>query len=129
MGDGGQKYSWVHVEDLFRAVLFLHEHPGITGPVNIAAPHVVTNAELMAAVRAAIRVPFGLPTPAWLLTLGAVFIRTETELVLKSRWVSSRKLQDAGFTFQHPDLGGALGHRGGGIAGRGGTRGAKEAVR
>ncbi|MHA7306086.1 TIGR01777 family oxidoreductase [Arthrobacter sp. TMN-49] len=108
MGVGRQKYSWIHVDDLFRAVLFLHEHREITGPVNIAAPHVVTNAELMAAVRAANGVRFGLPTPAWLLTIGAVIIRTETELVLKSRWVSARKLQDAGFIWLHPDLGGAL---------------------
>lgn len=108
MGDGQQKYSWVHVEDLFRAVLFLHEHREITGPVNIAAPEVVTNAELMAAVRAANGVRFGLPAPAWLLKMGAVAIRTETELVLKSRWVSARKLQDAGFGFLHPDLDGAL---------------------
>ncbi|MHA7271026.1 TIGR01777 family oxidoreductase [Arthrobacter sp. HLT1-20] len=108
MGDGQQKYSWIHVEDLFRAVLFLHEHREITGPVNIAAPEVVSNAELMAAVRAANRVPFGLPTPAWLLMIGAVFIRTETELVLKSRWVSSGTLQAAGFTWLHPDLASAL---------------------
>ncbi|MEO6529589.1 MAG: TIGR01777 family oxidoreductase [Specibacter sp.] len=130
MGDGGQKYSWVHVEDLFRAVLFLHEHRDIAGPVNIAAPEVVTNAELMAAVRAANGIPFGLPTPAWLLKIGAVFIRTETELVLKSRWVAARKLQDAGFIFQHPDLGGALAAiAGAAITGRGGTAAAKEPVR
>lgn len=108
MGDGGQKFSWVHVEDLFRAVLFLHEHGELSGPVNIAAPEVLTNAGLMAAVRRANRAPFGVPTPAWLLKLGAVLIRTETELVLKSRWVSSRKLQDAGFLFQYPGLDGAL---------------------
>lgn len=108
MGDGGQKYSWIHVQDLFRAVLFLHEHPAITGPVNIAAPEVVTNAELMATVRAVDRVPFGLPTPAWLLRLGAVLIRTETELVLKSRWVRAGKLADAGFEWLHPELAGAL---------------------
>ena len=108
MGDGAQKYSWVHVDDLFRAVLFLHLHRSITGPVNIAAPEVVTNAGLMAAVRHVHRVPYGLPTPAWLLTLGAVLIRTETELVLKSRWVSSRKLNDAGFQWTSPTLAGAL---------------------
>ena len=108
MGDGAQKFSWVHIEDVFRAVLFLHEHRDMSGPVNIAAPLVVTNAGLMAAVRRANRAPFGLPTPAWLLTMGAVLVRTETELVLKSRWVSARKLQDAGFTWKHPDLNGAL---------------------
>ncbi|WP_083360955.1 TIGR01777 family oxidoreductase [Arthrobacter alpinus] len=108
MGDGGQKYSWIHVGDLFRAVVFLHGRPDITGPVNLAAPEVVTNAELMAAVRLMNRAPFGLPTPAWPLKMGAVLIRTETELVLKSRWVSSRKLQEAGFEWRHPELAGAL---------------------
>lgn len=108
MGDGGQKYSWIHVDDLFRAVLFLHDRPQITGPVNLAAPEVVTNAGLMESVRRVNRVPFGLPTPAWLLTLGAVMIRTEPELVLKSRWVSSRKLREAGFEWRHPELAGAL---------------------
>ncbi|WP_083508937.1 TIGR01777 family oxidoreductase [Arthrobacter alpinus] len=108
MGDGGQKYSWIHVGDLFRAVVFLHGRPDITGPVNLAAPEVVTNAELMAAVRLMNRAPFGLPTPAWLLKMGAVLIRTETELVLKSRWVSSRKLREAGFEWRHPELVGAL---------------------
>lgn len=118
MGDGAQKFSWVHVEDLFRSVLFLHDHRSITGPVNIAAPDVVSNAGLMAAVRRSCRVPFGLPTPAWLLTLGAVLIRTETELVLKSRWVRAGKLEDAGFVWRHPRLDCALAD----IAGRSGVR-------
>ncbi|WP_104108618.1 TIGR01777 family oxidoreductase [Arthrobacter sp. N199823] len=118
MGDGGQKYSWIHVQDLFRAVLFLYERQEITGPVNIAAPEAVTNAELMACVRRANRAPFGVPTPAWLLKMGAVLIRTETELVLKSRWVRPGKLEDAGFTWQHPELEGALAD----IAGRRGVQ-------
>lgn len=108
MGDGGQKFSWVHVQDLFRAVMFLHNNREITGPVNIAAPQVISNSELLAAVRGKHKMPFGVPTPAWLLKLGAVLIRTETELVLKSRWVSAKKLQDAGFTWQYPDLDSAL---------------------
>ncbi len=121
MGDGEQKFSWVHVDDVFRAVLFLHEHRSIEGPVNIAAPEVASNAALMAAVRRVCRVPFGLPTPAWLLTLGAVLIRTQTELVLKSRWVSSRKLDDAGFKWTFPTLDGALADLAGHRAGQPGT--------
>lgn len=108
MGAGTQWYSWIHVEDLYRAVTFLHSNRSITGPVNIASPHAVSNAGLMAAVRRAVRVPFGLPTPAWLLTLGAVLIRTETELVLKSRRVCPQKLIDAGFEWRHPELDEAL---------------------
>lgn len=108
MGKGTQKFSWIHLEDLFRAVMFIHGRQEITGPVNISVPQVATNTALMAEVRRAVGAPFGLPTPVWLLTLGAVLIRTETELVLKSRWVRPGKLQDAGFQWRHPDLSEAL---------------------
>lgn len=108
MGSGTQKFSWVHLDDLFRAIVFIAETPSLSGPVNVAAPGVVTNAELMASVRKRLRVPAGLRTPAWLLELGARIIRTEAELVLKSRWVSACKLLDAGFTFAYPSLGPAL---------------------
>ena len=114
MGDGAQRYSWIHVEDAFRAVLFLHERSEIVGPVNLAAPEVVTNAGLMAAVRKVNQVPFGLHTPAWLLRIGAVLIRTETELVLKSRWVSSQTLREVGFEWKYPELAGALANIAGG---------------
>jgi hypothetical protein len=108
MGDGGQKVSWVHVEDVVGAVLHLVEHPEISGPVNVAAPEVVTNAELMAGVRTAMGRRVGLPELAWLLELGARIIRTETELVLKSRWVASDVLRDSGHVFAHETLESAL---------------------
>jgi uncharacterized protein (TIGR01777 family) len=108
MGDGAQKFSWVHVDDVVRAIVHLHERPEIHGPVNLAAPEVVTNAELMRKVRATMGRRVGLPEPRWLLELGARVIRTEAELVLKSRWVESAVLRDSGFTFAHPDLDGAL---------------------
>jgi uncharacterized protein (TIGR01777 family) len=108
MGSGSQKFSWVHVEDLYRSVLFVHQRTDITGPVNVASPDVVDNRELMQLVRRACGVRLGLPAPAWLLELGAVLIRTETELVLKSRWVQPRKLLDAGFIFRHAELGSTL---------------------
>jgi uncharacterized protein (TIGR01777 family) len=108
MGPGSQKFSWIHVEDLYRCVRFLHARKDITGPVNVASPDVVTNRELMRMVRRAYGARFGIPTPAWLLRLGAVLIRTETELVLKSRWVQPEKLLDAGFVYSQPELGRAL---------------------
>ncbi|MCD4851541.1 TIGR01777 family oxidoreductase [Arthrobacter sp. AK01] len=108
MGPGTQKFSWIHVEDLFRVVLFIHGHGELSGPVNAATPYPVDNRELMSLVRQSMGVPFGIPTPAWLLEAGAVLIRTQTELVLKSRWVEPRKLLDAGFAFEHPSLAGAL---------------------
>ena len=108
MGDGNQKFSWIHVEDLYRCMRFLHARTDITGPVNVASPDVVSNHELMRLVRRAYGKRFGLPTPAWLLHAGAVLIRTETELVLKSRWVLPQKLLSAGFIYRQPELGGAL---------------------
>lgn len=108
MGDGNQKFSWIHVEDLYRCMRFLHARTDITGPVNVASPDVVSNHELMRLVRRAYGKRFGVPTPAWLLRAGAVLIRTETELVLKSRWVLPQKLLSAGFIYRQPELGGAL---------------------
>ncbi|AJT42584.1 TIGR01777 family oxidoreductase [Psychromicrobium lacuslunae] len=108
MGKGTQKYSWVHIEDLYRAIIFIHQHPQLQGPINIASPEVVSNAELMRQLRISLKIPFGIPTPAWLLELGAILIRTETELVLKSRWVDPAKLRAAGFKWQYPQLPRAL---------------------
>lgn len=109
MGDGEQMFSWTHVEDVARAVIHLYEHAEVSGPVNVAAPEVVTNAQLMAQLRAAMGRSRGLAEPRWLLELGARIIRTEAELVLKSRWVDSRVLRETGFEFAHPTLGAALG--------------------
>jgi uncharacterized protein (TIGR01777 family) len=108
MGAGSQKFSWIHVADLYRAVRFLHARTDISGPVNVASPDVVDNRDLMRLVRRAYSARLGIPTPAWLLRLGAVLIRTEAELVLKSRWVQPQKLLDAGFIFRQPELGRAL---------------------
>ncbi|RYJ03855.1 MAG: TIGR01777 family protein, partial [Actinomycetales bacterium] len=108
MGDGEQVFSWVHVDDVVRAVLHLMEHPEISGPVNVASPHPVTNAELMRLVRITTGRRHGLPEPRWLLEAGARVIRTEAELVLKSRWVEPRVLVESGFEFEHETLQSAL---------------------
>lgn len=108
MGDGGQVFSWAHADDVLGAIEHLVAHPEISGPVNVATEDHVTNAELMAQVRAAVGRRRGVPTPAWLLELGARVIRTEPELVLKSRWVDPHVLRESGYTFVHPTLAGAL---------------------
>jgi uncharacterized protein (TIGR01777 family) len=108
MGDGDQRFSWVHVDDVAAAITYAFEHPEISGPVNVAAPEVVTNAEMMRQVRATLGRSRGVPLPAWALEAGARIIRTETELVLKSRWVDSRVLRESGFEFAHPTLSVAL---------------------
>ena len=108
MGDGGQKFSWVHVADVARALDHLYDQPDISGPVNVATPFPVTNEELMQQVRNTLGRSRGLPTPAWLLQFGARVIRTEAELVLKSRWVDPQVLTGSGFEFQYPKLDYAL---------------------
>ncbi|MDZ7917348.1 MAG: TIGR01777 family oxidoreductase [Rhodococcus sp. (in: high G+C Gram-positive bacteria)] len=108
MGDGGQKFSWVHVADVARALDHLYAQPDISGPVNVATPFPVTNDELMQQVRNALGRSRGLPTPTWLLQFGARVIRTEAELVLKSRWVDPQVLTGSGFEFRYPKLSSAL---------------------
>lgn len=104
LAGGRQFVSWIHQADFARAVAWIIEHDRLQGPVNLAAPHPVTNAEFMAAIRTVCHATFGLPAPRWLLEIGAVFLRTETELVIKSRRVVPAKLLADGFAFQHPHL-------------------------
>ncbi|OZC83727.1 TIGR01777 family protein [Rhodococcus sp. 06-412-2C] len=108
MGDGGQMFSWVHVADVAQVLDHLYDNRGISGPVNVATPFPVTNTELMHQVRNALGRSHGLPTPAWLLQFGARVIRTEAELVLKSRWVDPQVLTDSDFEFRYPRLDDAL---------------------
>lgn len=104
---GRQRFSWVHLDDVFRAMRFL-EASDLSGPVNITSPNPSTNGEVMATIRRVLGVPFGIPLPRFALELGAIAIRTETELILKSRWVLPQRLLDAGFVFEYPELEGAL---------------------
>jgi uncharacterized protein len=101
-GDGRQYVSWIHHEDFVRAVYWLLERDDVDGAVNLAAPGPLPNDEFMRALREAWGARVGLPATAWMLEIGAVFLRTETELILKSRRVVPGRLLDAGFTFRHP---------------------------
>jgi uncharacterized protein (TIGR01777 family) len=108
MASGRQYVSWIHEADLCRAIDWLIEHDGFSGPVNVSAPNPVTNREMMATVRELCRVPFGLPAAAWMLEVGAFFLRTETELIIKSRRVVPCRLLADGFEFRFPELRPAL---------------------
>jgi uncharacterized protein (TIGR01777 family) len=108
MADGRQFVSWIHQADFCRAVEWLITHDGLNGPINVCAPNPVTNTEMMKIFRAVCRRPFGLPATRWMLEVGAVFLRTETELILKSRRVTPRTLIESGFEFQFPFLREAL---------------------
>ncbi|AYB43320.1 TIGR01777 family oxidoreductase [Paenibacillus lautus] len=107
-GTGKQRFSWIHVEDLYRMILFLQGKEELSGVFNGASPYPVTNKELMEQLRLALNRRMGLPSPKWLLELGAGLIRTETELVLKSRWVIPDRLCKAGFHFAYDTLNEAL---------------------
>ncbi|HEY0749910.1 MAG TPA: TIGR01777 family oxidoreductase [Chitinophagaceae bacterium] len=101
-GSGNQYIFWVHQQDLARIIEWLYDHPAASGTYNVSAPEAVQNHQFMKIMRQAIGVPFGLPSPQWLLELGAKIIGTETELILKSRWVYPKRLLEEGFTFQYP---------------------------
>ncbi len=102
-GDGRQYVSWMHDEDFIRAVRWLIEREDLSGPVNLAAPHPLPNADFMRALRTAWRQPLGLPAAEWMLEIGTRLLRTETELILKSRRVIPTRLLRSGFTFRFPD--------------------------
>jgi uncharacterized protein (TIGR01777 family) len=101
-GHGRQFVSWIHYEDFIAAVRWLIDRRDIDGAVNLASPHPLPNAEFMRVLRDVYGAPFGMPAPDWLLGIGAIVMRTETELILKSRRVVPRRLLEHGFTFRFP---------------------------
>ncbi len=107
-GSGDQYVSWIHDVDFIRAVEFLIAHEELQDAVNVSSPCPVTNSSFMCCLRRAWCTSYiGLPSPAWMLAIGAFFLRTETELLLKSRRVVPRRLTDAGFEFHFPHWRGA----------------------
>ena len=101
-GDGRQYVSWIHDQDFIRSIFWVIDHDEIEGPINLAAPNPVPNAEFMQALRTAWGIRVGLPATNWMLEIGAFILGTETELILKSRRVVPGRLLDAGFVFQFP---------------------------
>ena len=104
MGTGRQFVSWIHEADFCRAVEWLISHRELEGPVNLAAPNPLQNHEMMRVLRQVCRMPFGFPAASRMLEVGAFFLRTETELIIKSRRVVPRKLLESGFQFRFPTI-------------------------
>jgi len=102
-GDGRQYVSWIHDQDFIRSIFWLIEHQEVEGRVNLTSPNPLTNTEFMSALRAAWGIRFGLPAREWMLEIGAFLLRTETELILKSRRVVPGRLLEAGFVFEFPN--------------------------
>lgn len=105
---GRQHFSWVHIEDLYRAIEYIAADRAITEAVNVSSPGPLENRDMMATLRKVLGIRFSVPLFAWMLEVGAFAIRTETELLLKSRWVVPTKLEAAGFGFEFPTLEPAL---------------------
>jgi NAD dependent epimerase/dehydratase family enzyme len=101
-GGGSQYVSWIHDRDFVRAIYWLIEHDSVEGTVNLASPNPLPNAEFMRELRRAWGMPIGLPASKWMLEVGAFLMRTETELVLKSRKVIPDRLLKNGFCFEFP---------------------------
>jgi uncharacterized protein (TIGR01777 family) len=99
-GDGRQYISWIHERDFVRSAYWLIEHEDLSGPVNLASPNPLPNKEFMRILRKAAGVKIGLPAMKWMLEIGAVLMKTETELILKSRRVVPKRLTDARFEFE-----------------------------
>jgi uncharacterized protein (TIGR01777 family) len=101
-GSGEQFVSWIHDLDFFQAIEFLMQREDLSGEINLASPNPLPNTAFMRALRHAWGMPIGLPAANWMLEIGAFFLRTETELILKSRRVIPTRLLQAGFAFQFP---------------------------
>ena len=108
MGDGRQMVSWIHESDFCAAIDWIIEHDDLAGPVNVASPDPLSNAAAMRAFRQAVGMPLGLPASHWMLEIGAFVLRTETELLIKSRYVVPGKLLASGFQFRFPKFQKAL---------------------
>jgi uncharacterized protein (TIGR01777 family) len=104
MAGGKQYVAWIHHQDFCRAIEWVLAHEELNGGVNIAAPNPITNREMMKKLREVCGVPFGLAAARWMLEIGAFFMRTETELTLKSRRAVPGKLLTNEFEFRFPQF-------------------------
>jgi len=103
-GSGKQKYSWVHITDTCRMIEWIASNQTLEGTYNCSSPAPVTNHNFMKTLRKVTGYKIGLPAYAWMLKIGAAIIGTETELILKSRWVLPTKIIATGFQFKYPLL-------------------------
>ncbi|NER16235.1 TIGR01777 family oxidoreductase [Spongiivirga citrea] len=109
-GSGDQYFSWLHEDDFANAIEYIISNKHLDGVFNLVAPKPATNKQLMGRIRYLLKIPFGMPLPKWLLEIGAIMIRTETELVLKSRRVIPKRLMDEGYSFKYGDLTKCMNH-------------------
>lgn len=103
-GRGNQNVSWIHIDDFCRAVEFIIDNENISGEINITAPNPLSNDDFMRKLRQKMKISFGLNASVWQLEIASIFLKTETELLLKSRNVYPEKLIQNDFEFIHPNV-------------------------
>jgi len=108
MGSGKQKFAWIHIKDLISIIDFSITNEKISGPINCTSPENITNQEFMFELRKSLKVLIGIPQPKFLLKLGAILLGTESELILKSRFVKPKRLLENEFSFQFSNIKSAL---------------------
>lgn len=107
-GKGEQMMSWIHEKDFCRAIEHIMKHEELSGKINVTAPKPVKNSDFMSKLRKTMKMPFGIGSPVFLLEFVAIFIKTETELLLKSRNVYPKTLLSSGFNFDFPIIEGTF---------------------
>jgi len=108
MGNGQQQFSWIHIEDVCRSIEFIIENESLSGAINVSSLNPIRNSVFMQVLRLRYNRFALIPSPKWLLELGAKLIKTETELILKSRFVIPEKLEQAGFKWKFTKIEDAL---------------------
>lgn len=103
-GRGNQNVSWIHIDDFCKAIEYIIDNENMSGVINITAPNPLPNEEFMRKLRKEMKIPFGLNAPVWQLEIASIFLKTETELLLKSRNVYPEKLIKKGFQFSYPNI-------------------------
>ena len=105
---GRQRFSWVHLDDVLGSIRWILDRDDLAGPINVASPGASDSRGLMRALRQTVGARVGLPATRWMLELGSWALRTESEMVLKSRWVRPEVLEASGYRFRWAELEPAL---------------------
>lgn len=100
-GSGKQMFAWIHIKDLIKIIDFVVTNKNLSGIFNCTAPETIDNRQFMKTLRTVVKMPFGIPTPEFLLKIGTFILRTEPELILKSRYVYPKNLLDEGYQFEY----------------------------
>jgi uncharacterized protein (TIGR01777 family) len=105
LGDGSQWFSWIHMRDQIRAMIFVLENEEVDGPINLVAPNPVTNQELAKSLGDAMGRPSAIPAPSFAIK---TLLGEMSDMVLKGPRVLPRNLEDMGFEFEYPTIEQAL---------------------